>query len=526
MSPAAVKTASAKTTRTTRTTRAESLPRRAGPTSWIRPARDVQHAGRRFLDKPYASTQLMLLAGGGLLAFGLMMAASTTISASLQAGSHQTMWAQVIKELEFLVLGIPIFWFAVRLSPRAYRLLTYPALLVTMTALVAVLLPGIGAEINGARRWISLGPLQLQPSEFAKIGILLWGADLLARKIELGTLTRARHLFLPLLPGFLLICALIMLEPDLGTTVCFLLILVGLLWTVGTPLRYFLVLVATVGASVGALALAAPYRLERLTSFTDPFKHAQGSGLQTVQGLYALASGGIFGVGLGGSTAKYSWLPNANTDFVFAVIGEETGLIGCLVVLGLFMLFAFTGLRISRLSADPFARLVAGGATVWICGQAVINVGYVTGLLPVTGIPLPFISAGGTSLLATSVVFGMLVSFARHEPIAIAHAQSVAAHGRRSRIERWCRIPLPRGYVAPKRARRTPTAPARSAPARSAPARSAPARSAPARSAPVRAGAADRGSARPPTGSAAYRPAPPRPAPRPTGTEGRARRMP
>src|ERR1700759_5068659 len=145
---------------------------RISPTSWIRPARDMRHAGQRFLDKPYASTQLILLAAGGLLAFGLMMAASTTISASLQAGSHQTMWSQVQKEVEFLVLGLPIFWFAVRLSPRAYRLLTYPALLLSFTALFAVLVPGIGSEINDARRWISLGPLQLQPSEFAKIGIL------------------------------------------------------------------------------------------------------------------------------------------------------------------------------------------------------------------------------------------------------------------------------------------------------------------------------------------------------------------
>ena len=237
------------------TQRASRPKSRATDIGWIGPARSLQHASRRFLDKPYASTQLILLAGGGLLAFGLMMAASTTISASLQAGSHQTMWSQVMKEIEFLVLGLPIFWVAVRLPPRAYRLLAYPALVLSMVALFAVLVPGIGAEINDARRWIALGPLQLQPSEFAKIGILLWGADLLARKLELGTLKTAGHLFLPLVPGFALVCALIMLEPDLGTTLCFLLILVGLLWTVGTPFRYFAVLIAMVGAAVAALAL-------------------------------------------------------------------------------------------------------------------------------------------------------------------------------------------------------------------------------------------------------------------------------
>jgi cell division protein FtsW len=512
-----------------------TAPTGRGPTGWFAPA---AHAGRRFLDKPFASTQLMLLAGSGLLAFGLMMATSTTISASLQAGSHQTMWSQVVKEVEFLVLGIPIFWLAVRLPPRAYRLLAYPALLIGIVSLFAVLVPGIGVEINLARRWISLGPLQLQPSEFMKIAILLWGADLLARKQELGTLTKARHLFIPLIPGFGFVCLLIMIEPDLGTTMCFLLILLGLMWTVGTPFRYFLALVAMLGAAVGALAYAAPYRLERLTTFTDPFKHAQGSGLQTVQGLYALASGGIFGVGLGASTSKYSWLPNANTDYVFAIIGEETGLIGCVVVLALFALFAFTGQRISRQAADPFVRLVAGGATVWICGQAVINIGYVTGLLPVTGIPLPFISAGGTSLLATSIVFGMLVSFARHEPAAVQVAQRAHASGGRGRVQRWCRIPLPQAYAAPKRApRRAPRQAPTPAPARKPQPRPAPktaaksdarptAKAAP-RPAPARVANPHPG-ARPvanPASRPVANPARPagRPAARATGTEGSRR---
>jgi cell division protein FtsW len=537
-----------------------------GPTRWLRPATS---ASRRFLDKPFASTQLMLLAGLGLLAFGLMMATSTTISASLQAGSHQTMWAQVQKEAEFLILGIPVFWVAVRVPPRIYRVIAYPALLLGVVALLAVLVPGIGVQINSAHRWLSLGPLQLQPSEFVKIAILLWGADLLTRKLELRTLGRARHLFVPLVPGFGLICVLLMLEPDLGTTLCFLLILFGLLWTVGTPFRYFLLLVTMAGCAVAALAYTAPYRLARLTAFTDPFKHAQDSGLQTVQGLYALASGGLFGVGLGASTAKYSWLPNANTDYVFAVIGEETGLLGCLVVLALFTLFAFTGLRISRRSADPFARLVAGGATVWICGQAVINVGYVTDLLPVTGIPLPFISAGGTSLLATSVVFGMLVSFARHEPAAVRFAAQQANDGRRGRVQRWCRMPVPRDYQAPtasrkvrrappERALRAPAVPVaqtpRKRPPAPAPARPRVAGSASARSATVRrASAVDahapaplgprrvpgtagrsapphaaRSGAAPsraaPSRAAPSRAAPPQAQPRATGTDGAPRR--
>jgi cell division protein FtsW len=402
-----------------------------------------------------------------------------------------------------------VFWLAVWVSPRVYRRLAYPALLLGGLVLFAVLTPHVGVQINGARRWIMLGPLQFQPSEFVKLAVLLWGADLLARKQHFGTLSRAKHLFIPLIPGFAFVCALVMLEPDLGTTLCFLLILLGLLWTIGTPIRYFAVILLMVALSVAALAVAAPYRLQRLTTFTDPFAHAQGSGYHTVEGLYALASGGIFGVGLGAGTSKYSWVPNANTDYVFAVIGEELGLIGCVVVLGLFALFAFTGLRISRRSVDPFVRLAAGTATVWITGQAVINIGYVTGLLPVTGIPLPFISAGGTSLIATAIVFGMLVSFARHEPEAISAARAAAKAGQRTRVERWLRIRVPNPYVAPKRRARPVPAPA-PAPAPRPAARPQPARPA----------------ARQPARTPVPRQVPVRPAARPlrpTGTEGQRR---
>ena len=359
------------------------------------------------------------------------------------------------------MLGLFVFWFAARLSPRAFRLLAYPILGLALIALLAVLVPGVGVGVYGAHRWLNVGPMRLQPSELAKVAMLLWGADLLVRKQQFGTLSRARHLFMPLVPGFAIVAALVMAEPDLGTTCCFMLILLGLLWTIGMPLRYFAVVLTLIAGAVTLLAVTAPYRLARLTSFAHPFSHAKGSGYHTVEGLYALASGGLFGVGLGQGTSKYGWVPNANSDFVFAIIGEELGLIGCLVVLALFGLLAYSGLRIVRRSADPFVRLAAGGATIWLCGQAVINVGYVTGLLPVTGIPLPLISAGGTSLLVTFFVLGMLVSFARHESAAVAAARKAERLGRRTRLERWCRIPVPRAYVPPKRRRRPPLATAR-----------------------------------------------------------------
>jgi cell division protein FtsW len=427
-------------------------------------------SGPRFLDRPHASAQLLLLAGAGLLGFGMLMAVSTTISASHSDGGSSSMWAQVIKEAEFVAIGLPVFWIALRLPPRAYRLLAYPALVLAIVALVAVLVPGIGVGVYGARRWINLGPFQVQPSEFAKVAVLLWGADLLARKQRLGTLRRARHLFLPLVPGVVLVAGLIMLEPDLGTTLSVVLILLGLLWMVGMPVRYFVGVVLAVIGAVTALAVAAPYRVQRLTTFLHPFKDAKNTGFHTVEGLYALASGGVFGVGLGQGTSKYGWVPNANTDYVFAIIGEELGLLGCLAVLGLFGLLAYTGLRIARRNADPFVRLVAGGATVWLCGQALINIGYVTGLLPVTGIPLPLISAGGTSLLVSFFVLGMLVSFARHETPAVAAARRAERLGRRTRLERLLRIPVPKPYVAPKRrAARPPVAAARTAPRRAHP---------------------------------------------------------
>ena len=298
------------------------------------PAADA--ARQQFLDKPYASVQMLLLASIGLLLFGVLMAVSTTISAVRDNGGTGSIWGQAVKEGEFIALGLVIFWLAVRMSPRVFRALTYPMLFIALIALLAVLVPGVGVVINGARRWIDIGPLQVQPSEFAKLAILLWGADLLARKQQLGTLRRARHLFVPLLPGFVVVVALVMAEPDLGTTLCFMMILLGLLWMIGMPLRYFLGVLVAIAGAVLLLAVAAPYRLQRLTTFTDPFKDAKGSGYHTVEGLYALASGGLFGVGLGQGTSKYGYVPNANSDYVFAIIGEELGFIGCIAVLALF----------------------------------------------------------------------------------------------------------------------------------------------------------------------------------------------
>jgi cell division protein FtsW len=487
-------------------------------------------ASGRYLETPFASVQLMLGAGGGLLLIGVLMSASTTISAA-QHTTGDAMWSQLIRELEFLALSIPVFWAAVRMPPSAYRRLTYPIFVLSLLALAAVLVPGIGVTINGAHRWLQLGPFSVQPSEFAKLGILLWGADLLARKESLGSLTSARHVLVPLVPGFALVVVLVMREPDLGTSLCFMLLLMALLWMVGLPVRYFASIVALIVAAATVLAMTEPYRVQRLTTFLHPNLDPQANGFQALGGLAALGSGGIFGVGLGHGTLKYGWVPNANTDYVFAVVGEELGLLGTTAVLLMFGLFAYSAMRTAWRSQDPFVRLVCSGAAVWISGQALINIGYVTALLPVTGIPLPFISNGGTSLILTCGVLGMLISFARHEPAAVAAACAAIDKGERPRWLRWSRLGTPK-LAAVRRPRARPAAPRSSAaakPATAKPATAKPATAKPATAKPARPAAAN--AARPPAPRrAAARPtagipvAKPQAAPlRATGTDGASR---
>lgn len=398
-------------------------------------------AGTPFFDRPLTSLHLLLVSTGLLLGLGLVMVLSASMVESFrETGST---YAVFFKQAVWVAIGVPAFWLGVRLTPRAYRRLAYPALIGSVVALVAVLLPGIGKNVNGAQRWIDLGPLQLQPAEVAKLALALWGADLLVRKQRL--LSRARHLVMPLVPVAALLAGLVVLEPDLGTSLCFAMVLFGLLWTVGAPGRVFAVLMLLATGAVAVLAVAEPYRFARLTAFMDPFADQSGTGYQAVLGLYSLSTGGWFGVGLGQGRGKWIRLPEGHTDFIFAVVGEELGLVGCLVVLLLFATLAYAGLRVAKRSADPFVRLVSAAVVVWITGQAVVNMGYVTGMLPVTGVPLPLISAGGTSLVVTLFALGMLVSFARHEPAAAAHL----AH--RGRVAKLLWLPAPRGSATPRR---------------------------------------------------------------------------
>jgi cell division protein FtsW len=374
------------------------------------------------LARPLASYYLVMASTALLLAFGLVM-----VWSSSYVESTKVSFAVIEKQALWVALGLPVTLLATRLPVRAFRMLAYPLLLGAGALLVAVLVPGLGVTVNGATRWLSLGgPLTLQPSELAKLALLLWGADLIARKQALGTFDSYGRVLIPLVPVALAIVALIEKEHDLGTSLVIVSIVLALLWFAGAPMRLFGVLVASVGLGVTALAVSQPYRMQRLLDFGHSFKDFHNTGWQASQGIYALGSGGWWGVGLGASREKWGYLPEAHSDFIFAIIGEELGLVGTIGVLLLFAVLAYSGVRVAQRSRDPFARLAAAAVVAWVMVQALVNVGAVVGLLPITGIPLPLISAGGSSLLPTMFALGMLMSLARHEPAAAA---ALAARG-------------------------------------------------------------------------------------------------
>ena len=416
------------------------------PTTSIRTggarSRVAQPVRTSVLQRPLASYYLVLVSTGLLLGIGFVMVLSASSVRSYS--TYGSSYAIAVKQGLFIAIGLVGLGIASRIPVRVWRRCAMPLLLVAIGLLVVVLVPGIGRDASGARRWIPLpgGFFNVQPSELAKLGLSLWGADLLVRKRKL--LRDWKHLLIPLVPVVGCLCVLVLLEPDMGTTIVVASILVALLWVVGAPARIFAVLVSTFLLLGGLLAVAEPYRLARLTHFTDPcaLRQRLEGGFQACQGLQALGSGGIFGLGLGASRQKWAGgLPNPYTDYVYAIVGEELGLLGTLTVLLLFATLTFAGLRIAKRTTDPFARLAAAGVTVWIAVQALINMGTVAGLVPVTGIPLPLVSFGGSALIPTLVAIGMLLSFARAEPGA---KKALAAR------PAWLRATLRRPVAATK----------------------------------------------------------------------------
>jgi cell division protein FtsW len=349
-----------------------------------------------------------------LILLGLVMVLSASSVASYAAsGSSFSIFE---KQALWFALGLPGLFIGMRLPTRITRRFGYPLLIAAIVLLVAVLMPGVGRNVQGATRWIGVGGLQLQPSELAKVALVIAGADVLARKQK--RLAELRHLLIPLVPAAVLLVLLVIAEPDMGTATILVVILLALLAFAGAPRRVFFSTFGSLAAAFGLLAVVEPYRLARLTSFADPFQSASTGGYQTVQGIYAIASGGWWGLGLGASRSKWGYLPNQYTDYIFAVIGEELGLLGGLVVIALFAVLGYAGFRIAREAREPFQQLVAGGITAWIVGQALINMCAVVGLLPVTGVPLPFVSFGGSSLIFTMFGLGVLGAVGRETAAA------------------------------------------------------------------------------------------------------------
>ena len=365
------------------------------------------------LNHPLSTYYLLLGATLLLLVLGLIMVLSASSIESFRVfGSAYTL---VQRQALFAVLGVVAMIFASRTSVQFWRGFAWVLFAIAFGLLVAVLF--IGVEVAGQRNWIEIfGPFRLQPSEFAKLALVVWGASLLSQRNR--QLDTWRGLLLPLLPVALVMMVLVLLEGDFGNTLMLAAITMGMLFAAGAPMRLFAILAGAGVLGVVLLTLAAPYRMQRFTSWLDPEADRLGFGWQVTQGQYALGTGGFWGVGLGASREKWGSLPEAHTDFIFPVIGEELGLVGTVTVLALFGLLAFAIFRLSRNTQDPFVRLAAAGVGSWIVIQAVINIGGVLGLLPITGVPLPLVSYGGSSLVPTLVALGMLMAFAKAEPDA------------------------------------------------------------------------------------------------------------
>jgi cell division protein FtsW len=352
-----------------------------------------------------------LLIPVGLLAvvgLGAILSASSVYALEAQ---HDSLF-YFKRQLMWLGGGVVGLAAAAALPLRWWRRLAFPFFSTTVLLLVAVQL--IGTRVGGAERWLSLGPIALQPSEFAKLATVLFLATLVSRRED--SMHRFRDFLWPVAGSVGVVGALVIMQPDLGTT---LLIAVGgfaVLAASAAPLAFVLGggLIGAGGAV--AAALVSPYRWERITSFLDVTADPLGSGYQAMQSLVALGTGGFFGVGLGASRARWSFLPNAHTDFIFAIVGEETGLAGTLAVVVLFVVLTVAGTLVALHSTDRFGRLAAIGITTWLAAQALVNVGGVTGVLPITGVPLPFVSFGGSALLTEMVAVGILVGIVRQPP--------------------------------------------------------------------------------------------------------------
>lgn len=361
-------------------------------------------AGRR---TPVFMTLLALCTSLNLIGLVMVLSASS-VTAQEDFG---TPWYYLQRQAIWSGIGAVVLLIVQRIDYHRWRRLAAPGLIVSVILLVAVLVPGVGVGANGATRWIGYGSFGIQPSEIAKLSLLMYVADLLARRGHL--MHRPQATLRPVLVVTGVVAALIMLQPNLGTTIVIGAIVLTLLFVGGAPAGRLAGITAAGAGGATFLALAASYRRDRLLAFLDPWKDPLNTGYQTIQAWAAISEGGVSGVGVGAGRAKWGFLPFAHTDFIFAVIAEEFGLIGATITVVLVVGFGLAGARTALRSPDRLGTLLASGITAWFLVQSFVNMGAVVGMLPITGVPLPFVSAGGSSLVASMAGAGVLLNVAR-----------------------------------------------------------------------------------------------------------------
>ena len=356
----------------------------------------------------------LLIATFGLLFIGMVMILSASTTVSYKQFNNQ--YIIFLRQLMFASIGIVIMMAISRLPKIFFFRWAKVALWISIILLVLVLIPSIGISVAGQRNWISLwGPFRLQPSEIAKLTLIVWGSVVLSKQIR-SKITTWQNLLVPVFPVGAIIAVLVIFEGDLGTALILGPILLSLFYAVGAPVKLFTWSAMAGLLGIFILSIQESYRIQRFLSWINPSAENQDAGWQVTHGKYALASGGWTGIGLGASKEKWGWLPAAHTDFIFAVVGEELGLVGTLIVLALIGTIAYVALTLARKTNDLFTKLIATSVMAWIVVQSIINVGAVLGLLPVTGVPLPLVSYGGSSLVFTMSAIGVLMAVLRAEP--------------------------------------------------------------------------------------------------------------
>ena len=368
-----------------------------------------------------------------LLAAGAVMVYSASSARTLMEGTGDGA-ALLLKYVAWAAVGLGIMFVLARHGIALARRFTAVLLVVSFALLLAVEIPGLGVSVNGATRWLGVGPAQFQPSELVKVALVLYAAGLLADRPE--RLDTLGGVISPLLLVAGVAAGLVVLQPDLGTALVICFTMLALLVAAGTPMRHVGALCAAGGVAVTAFALSAPYRVDRLLTFLDPWSRAGDEGFQIVQGQIAVGSGGLFGLGPGQSVQKIFYLPEAHTDFILAVIGEELGVVGIFGLLFLYGLIAYAGLRAAKAAREAYTQLLAAGLTSLILSQALLNVFAVLGVVPLTGVPLPFISSGSSSLLTLLAAVGLLLNVASgpHTRLQAVPAPSsrTSTHGARA----------------------------------------------------------------------------------------------